>query len=99
MKGKIFTLLYCESGIFPIISELPIRGTSTHISANDGKHSIPTLVASKSRIKDSRSYIAELQTKNCRLAVDYKVNKFIKFICPLPYPIFVIPNYFLFYVM
>jgi hypothetical protein len=74
IKEKIFTLLYSKSGTFPVISELPIRGISTNISANDGIHSIATFAASKSRIKGSRSCIAEFQIKDCRLAADNKVN-------------------------
>jgi hypothetical protein len=74
IKGKVFTLFYSKSGTFPVISELPIRGISANISANDGIHSIATFAASKSSLKGSRSCIAEFQTKDCRLAADNKVN-------------------------
>lgn len=91
-KEKICTLFYSEGVTFPIISELPIRGTSARASVNDGMHSIPTFAAFKPRIKGSCSCIAEFQTKHCRLAANNKVNTFIKHICPLSYPIFVIPK-------
>jgi hypothetical protein len=91
-KRKYIYFIIFRKRHFSVISELPIRGTSTHIPANDGMHSIPTFAASDSRIKCSRSCIAEFQIKDCRLAAENKVNMFIKYICPLPYPIFVIPQ-------